>query len=102
MPLSRHHACCAAAARGAFALPGTVRQYERSLPYRFLHLALDLNVDLEGQRISGVATHRVRRIAANVEPLVLDAVAIDVQRVEVDGGKGFAEAQFVNDGKQLT
>lgn len=102
MPLSRHHACCAAAARGAFALPGTARQYERSLPYRFLHLALDLKVDLDGQRISAVATHQVRRDAANVEPLVLDAVALDVQRVEVDSGKGFSATKFVNDGKRLT
>lgn len=102
MPLSRHHACCAASARGAFALPGTSRQYERSLPYRFLQLALDLKVDLEAQRISGVAKHHVRRTASAVEALVLDAVSLDVEKVDVDSGKGFSAAKFTNDGKQLT
>lgn len=101
MSLSRHHACCVASARGAFALPGTVRQYERSLPYRFLQLALDVKVDLDAQRITGVATHQVRRTAAAVEPLVLDAVALEVERVDVDSGKGFAAVGFVNDGRQL-
>lgn len=102
MSISRHHACCAASARGAFALPGTLRQYRRSLPYRFVHLALDLKVDLNGQRISGAATHQVRRVSAAVEPLILDAIALDVERVEVDCGKGFVTASFVNDGRQLT
>lgn len=102
MPLSRHHACCAASSRGAFALPGTGRQYERSLPYRFLQLALDLKVDLDGQRISGTATHQVRRTALEAEPLLLDAVALEVERVDVDSGKGFTAAKFTNDGRQLT
>ena len=102
MPLSRHHACCAASARGAFALPGTSRQYERSLPYRFLHLGVDVKVDLDGQRISGTVTHQLRRTAADAPPLVLDAVALEVDTVEVDAGKGFTAATYVNDGKQLT
>ncbi len=102
MSLIRHHACCAMSARGAFALPGTLRQYERSLPYQFLHLALDLKVDLDGQAISGEVVHHLRRTSTRAEPLVLDAVAIDVEGVEVDSGKGFARARFVNDGKQLS
>lgn len=59
-------------------------------------------MDLEGQAISGVATHRLRRVAATVEPLVLDAVALDVTEVAVNSGKGFTVVEFVNDGKQLT
>lgn len=89
-------------ARGAFALPGTVRRYERSLPYAFLHLALDIKVDLQGKTIVGEVTHQVRRVAPHVEPLVLDAVALDVDSVAVDAGKGFVNASFTNDGKQLT
>ncbi len=89
-------------ARGAFALPGTVRQYERSLPYRFSHLSLDLELDLDAQTVRGEVTHQVNRAASELEPLVLDAVAIDIETVLVDAGKGFANASFVNDGKRLT
>lgn len=89
-------------ARGTFALPGTVRQYERSLPYRFSHSSLDLELDLQAQTVRGEVTHQVNRAASDLEPLVLDAVAIDVESVAVDAGKGFANASFVNDGRQLT
>lgn len=89
-------------ARGAFALPGTVRRYERSLPYVFVHLALDIKVDLQRKTIVGAVTHQVRRVTPHVEPLILDAVAIDVESVEIDTGKGFVSAAFINDGKQLT
>jgi aminopeptidase N len=108
MPISGHHACCAAANRGSFVLPGTVRQYERSLPYTFLHLHLDVRVDLKQHALTGVATLQVRRAAPGPCPLVLDAVALDVREVRVSSGEGGAVVNapretvaFENDGKEL-
>lgn len=102
MPFSGHHCGCVGSARGAFALPGTHRQYERSLPYQFLNLALDLNVDITRKRIFGHATFRVRRQAADHQPLVLDAVAFDIEATLVDQGQGWIAVPHVYDGETLT
>lgn len=96
-----HHHQCAGAARGAFALPGTERRYERSLPFRFTHLEIDLRVHLDQKRVRGHVTHSLERVATSVRELTLDAVDFAIQKVEVDSGKGFAKADFDYDDRVL-
>lgn len=101
MPFSGHHCACAGSARGAFALPGTQRQYERSLPYRFLNLELDLSVDITRKRVAGHATLEVQRQAAHREVLELDAVAFDIEATLADTGDGFSAVGHTYDGETL-
>ena len=104
MPLERSlHARCSHAfgAPRAFVLPGTPRQYERDRPFTVHHIALDLALDVPKKAISGAATLSFERVDAGATTLTLDAVAFELARVEVDGGKGFRPAKHVYDGDRL-
>lgn len=95
--------CCARAAAGgrrSFTPPGTSRKYERSLPFAFKHLALDLEVSLEKKTVTGSATLNFER-AGDSTILCLDAIAFDIASVKVDIGKGFGDASYEYDGELI-
>ncbi len=100
MPHSRH-ACCAGAIRGAFALPGTERQYERPLPFTVEHLALDLHLDETRRQVEGTAVLHVERLTEGASDLLVDAVDFELRAVEVDYGAGFDPARYDYDERVL-
>jgi aminopeptidase N len=103
MPVSErmHERCCAAGARGPFVLAGTERKYERPRPFTLPHLALDIEVDLPGKAVVGVATLSFERIDAEAEFLPLDAVGFEIQSVELLAGRRTARARYEYDGDVL-
>jgi len=99
----RLHARCACKSLGApFALAGTTRKYERSRPYGLKHLFLDLTLDIANKGVHGSATLDFERLAADAGRLVLDAVAFDIQRVELVSGDSAAPAAYDYDGDRLS
>ena len=97
-----HSRCACSSAGSPFALAGTERKYERSRPFAIPHLSLDLALDFETRSVSGSATLDFERVAANASELRLDAVGFELERVRVNGGKGFVDAPFDYDGDTLT
>ena len=66
----------------------TLEAPDAYMPHRdfdLQHLHLALEVDVEGRSIQGTATHRVAAIGAPADFLRLDAVALDISEVRVDG-----------------
>ena len=49
------------------------------------HLALDLGLDLDGGRIEGTATHRVRPLRDGLRQLLFHQVGLNISAVTVDG-----------------
>lgn len=86
------HSHCASSSRGTFALPGTEARYERSLPFRFLHLDLDVRIVIDQGGVAGKVTHTIERVDKNATELSLDAIDCAIDRVEVDAGQGFEAA----------
>ena len=98
----RNHARCGCASAGAsFALPGSRRQYERSRPFRVLHLKLDLALDLDERSVSGTATLQFERVTRGASHFELDAVGFDLRTVRIDLGKGWSTATAEYDGDSL-
>jgi aminopeptidase N len=101
--MSRLHARCACSSLGApFVLSGTLRKYERSRPFTLRHLFLDLALDVEHERVTGSATLDVERLSATAERLELDAVAFDIQGVELAVKSGFEAVAYDYDGDKLS
>lgn len=99
--IHNRHACCAGMGRGAFALPGTEPKYERSLPFSFEHLRLDLRVDLRARSVRGTATLRIRRRSRAEHRLELDAVAFEIREIRIDSGNGFTPVDYDYDGERI-
>ncbi len=105
--IHRYHECCAGSARGAFALAGTRRQYERSLPFTFDHVDLSLRLDLDRKRVQGVAVWHFERRSRDATELTLDAVAFDIGRVQLSPGSNasgklaWKDVGFSYDSEQL-
>jgi aminopeptidase N len=99
--LHRYHECCAGVARGPFALPGTQRQYERSVPFAFNHVDLELEVHLDERRVSGTATWQFERRSQDAETMTLDAIGFDVQRVQLRVGKTWKAVSHHYDSEQI-
>jgi aminopeptidase N len=99
-----HDRCAGALARsqGPFVLAGTERVYERSRPFLFEHLALDLELDLKHKTVAGVAELAFSRVAERGEDLVLDAVGFDVQSVALSTQRGFSAADYDYVGDRIT
>ena len=99
----RLHARCACSSLGApFALSGTTRQYERSRPFTLKHLFLDLTLDVPKKSVHGSATLDFERLASDGKRLVLDAVAFDLERVELLTGEQATPAEYDYDGDRLS
>lgn len=99
----RHHArCCSAAISApAFALSGTERKYERSRPFKILHLGLDLQLHFQKKSVSGVATLDFERVSPSEHKLVLDAIGFELRRVRIDTGGGFSDLPHEYDGDRI-
>jgi aminopeptidase N len=99
----RLHARCACSSLGApFALAGTTRQYERSRPFTLKHLFLDLTLDVPKKSVHGSATLDFERLASDAERLSLDAVAFEIEKVELVTGEQAAPAEYDYDGDRLS
>ncbi|MCS6898310.1 MAG: M1 family aminopeptidase [Myxococcales bacterium] len=103
----RHHArcACASAHRGLvvrpFTFPGTSRKYERSRPFSFEHIALDLTLDIPGKQVHGVAGIVFERVDPEATELRLDAVGFTLISVTLEEGKGSKPVRYVYDGDVL-
>ncbi len=86
-----------------FALAGVARQYERARPFRIEHIALDLTLDVPNKSITSEAVLDVVRIDAAATEIALDAIAFDVQSVEVraDREQAFVKVDYAYDGNVL-
>ena len=98
--MSSLHARCGCAVLGGprpFTLAGTARVYERSRPFAIRHLALELELDVPGKSVNGVAVLDVERVDASATELVLDAVGFEIRAVELLGKK----ARHIYDGASI-
>jgi aminopeptidase N len=91
------HTRCAGTMLGPFSLPGTEPQYERSLPFRFSYLAIDVRIVVDAGRVQGHVTHTIERVAKGATELSLDALDFEIERVELDAGDGFEPASYEYD-----
>lgn len=93
----------AAAGGRPFALAGVARQYERARPFCIEHIALDLTLDVPKKSISSEAILDIVRIDATATEIALDAIAFDIQSVEIreDAHEGFVKVDYTYDGNVL-
>jgi aminopeptidase N len=96
-----HQMRCACSTLGTgprpFALPGTVRVYERDRPFLVRHLDLDLTLHVVDKRVEGIAALTVERNAERATTVSFDAVAFDLRSVRLDGKM----ATYTYDGKAI-
>jgi aminopeptidase N len=108
MPIERRvHARCgcgeaheAAAERAQgrpFPFAHSPRNFERDRPFRVIHLAADLVLDVPKKAIRATATLDIERTGEGADELVLDAVGFVLGAVEVDG----RSAPHAYDGQRL-
>jgi aminopeptidase N len=102
MHSSLHARCgCAGAAPRPFAFAGTRRVYERARPFLVRHLSLDIVLDVAKKAVSGSATLDVERVNPAATDLSLDAVAFEIESVEIGPGK-WTKAAYTYDGNTIT
>jgi len=80
-----------------FELPGAKPHYNPDRPGQVEHIFLDLSLDIPNQICCGVCHIRLLPIRDGIERLILDAVNLNIQSVEVDG----ALEKFAYDGEKL-
>jgi aminopeptidase N len=80
-----------------FALPSSIRHFERDRPFFIDHLAAELTLDFEAKQVRGEATLTIRRVDPSATELELDAVGFTVERASIDGRTIACE----NDGSTL-
>jgi aminopeptidase N len=76
----------------------TRKNFEADRPFRVKHLALDIALSFEKKSITAKATLDVVRVAPDANEIVLDAIAFDIDSLEVDGKR----ASYTYDGRRLT
>jgi aminopeptidase N len=92
-----HELCSHASGSGkAFELPGATEHYAADRAVRAEHLKLEVDLDFERERLSGTCTLHLLAVR-EVERVELDAIAFDVDWVEVDGRR----AEFENTGEKV-
>ena len=96
-----HERCGCGAARSPFSLAGTERKYERSRPYRILHLFVDLALDFETKSVRGRAVLDFQRVSPKTSPLFVDAIGFELESVRVDDGSGLKPANYSYDGEVI-
>ncbi|GAC1537405.1 MAG: M1 family aminopeptidase [Polyangiales bacterium] len=84
-----------------FPFPTTTRKYERDLPFRIEHIALDLELDVDQASLHGIATLHVRRVDEDATRIALDAVAFDLESVELRAHKKSTRARTTYDDETL-
>jgi len=65
--------------------PDPLQYVSPSRAFRTLHTALDLDIDLEGQRIAGSVTHTLQSLRPLVAEIGFNCVELTVDSVTVDG-----------------
>ncbi len=70
----------------AFPLPGDEPQWPRDRVCNLRHTKLEIDLDVEARRISGVATHTLSPINDGLASLEMDAVELDITGVLLEGG----------------
>ena len=65
--------------------PDPLQYVAPSRPFRTLHTAVDLDIDLERQRIAGSVTHTLRSLRPGVREIGFNCVELTVDSVTVDG-----------------
>jgi aminopeptidase N len=81
-----------------FALPGDRRHYAPDRPADVAHVALNLALDLEEQRVSGVVTTTFRALFDDLRSVSLSASELEIERVTLVGGPALRATQ---DGRKL-
>jgi aminopeptidase N len=81
-----------------FSPPGTPHQYLPDRPVSMEHVRLELELDLPGQRLAGLATLTLRARRDEVKSLELHAVDMKIEAVTVDGA---AADGYHYDGQRL-
>ncbi|HVZ74242.1 MAG TPA: M1 family aminopeptidase [Polyangia bacterium] len=81
----------------AFAPPGTRTNFTADRSVRIVHVRLELDLDLAGKRLAGVATLTLASRRDALAHFTLDAVEMEIEAVTVDG----APAAYVYDGERL-
>ncbi len=80
-----------------FAPPGTRTNFTADRSLRIAHVRLELDLDLPGKRLAGVATLTLASRVASLAVFTLDAVEMEIESVELDG----RAAAFSYDGERL-
>ncbi len=81
-----------------FALPGDRPHYAPDRPADVAHVALNLAVDLDKQRVSGVVTTTFRALFDELRSVQLSASELEIERVALVGGPALSASQ---DGRAL-
>ena len=81
-----------------FALPGDRPHYPPDRPADVSHVALNLTVDLQAERVSGVATTTFRALFDDVRSVQLGASELEIERVALVDGPALRATQ---DGRKL-
>ncbi len=82
-----------------FALPGDQPHYPPDRPADVSHVALDLEIDIEQQRVSGTVTTSFRALFDDLRSVHLNASELEIERVTLVGGPALGATQH---GKTLT
>jgi len=80
-----------------FAPPGTRTNFTADRSLRIAHVRLELDLDLPGKRLAGVATLTLASRVAALAVFTLDAVEMEIESVTLDGHA----AAFTYDGERL-
>jgi aminopeptidase N len=81
----------------SFQLPGSRPHYNPDRPGQVEHIGLDLTLDIPHQSFAGTCTIHLKPIRNAIDSLTLDAVNLDIRRVNIDG----VDHVFDYDGEQL-
>ncbi|MBD2598216.1 M1 family metallopeptidase [Nostoc spongiaeforme FACHB-130] len=84
--------------RKSFELPGARPHYNPDRPGQVEHIFLDLHLDIPKQSYHGSCSIRLLPIRSGIDRLVLDAVNLNIQSVQVDE----VAQKFDYDGEQLS
>jgi aminopeptidase N len=80
-----------------FAAPGTRHNFTADRSLRIVHVRLELDLDLPGKRLAGVATLTLASRRDELAVFTLDAVEMDIESVTLDG----RATAFDYDGERL-
>jgi aminopeptidase N len=81
----------------SFQLPGSRPHYNPDRPGQVEHVSLDLILDIPNRSFTGTCAIRLNPVRNAIESLILDAVDLKIDRVEIDG----INCEFNYDGELL-
>jgi aminopeptidase N len=81
----------------SFQLPGSRPHYNPDRPGQVEHVSLDLVLDIPNRSFTGTCAIRLNPVRNTIESLTLDAVDLQIDRVEIDG----TNHEFNYDGQLL-